>query len=113
VTPSLLFKCLSEEIRLNATLLIYRESELCVCELVDVLGQSQPKISRHLAQLRNCGVLTDRRQEQWVFYAINTKLPAWALAILDDTCRANPDNLAKLQSSLSSMKHRPPRCRAC
>lgn len=63
--------------------LIYQEDELCVCELMDALQESQPKISRHLAQLRNCGLLCDRRDGQWVYYSINPDLPNWALNILE------------------------------
>ena len=59
LSPAALFKCLSDETRARATLLIAREGELCVCELVCALDDSQPKVSRHLAQLRGCGLLLD------------------------------------------------------
>ena len=49
ISPSTFFKCLSDETRLLATLLIYKEGELCVCELIEAMNESQPKISRHLA----------------------------------------------------------------
>ena len=44
---------------------------------------SQPKISRHLAQLRHGGLLTDKREGQWVYYQINRELPRWAREMLD------------------------------
>lgn len=110
MTPALFFKCLSEEIRLNMTLLIHSESELCVCELVDTLEESQPKVSRHLAQLRTCNLLSDRRQDQWVFYALHPDLPDWALQILEQTAGAHKENLDLLKRKLQSLKNRPNLC---
>ena len=104
------FKCLSEQLRLDATLLIYQQGELCVCELVAALGESQPKISRHLAQLRSAGVLVDRRQGQWVYYAINPKLADWALAVLDEAGKVNHSALNALTKKLNRMKDRPNCC---
>lgn len=104
------FKCLADETRLNATLLIYQEGELCVCELVEALNDSQPKISRHLAQLRNCGILEDSRRGQWVFYSVSKKLPAWALDVLRAAHQANSDTLKVLQKNLKAMKNRPQCC---
>ena len=55
--PVQFYKCLADETRLKSLLLIEKEQELCVCELMAALEESQPKISRHLAQLRKCGLL--------------------------------------------------------
>jgi len=44
--------------------------ELCVCELMQVLDMSQPRISRHLGILKNAGLVNDRRQGKWVFYSL-------------------------------------------
>jgi len=72
------FKALSDLTRLRMLVLLSREGELCVCELTHALGEIQPKISRHLAHLRELGVVLDRRQGQWIYYHINPDLPAWA-----------------------------------
>ncbi|MDH5257080.1 MAG: metalloregulator ArsR/SmtB family transcription factor [Gammaproteobacteria bacterium] len=104
------FKCLSDETRLNSTLLIHQEGETCVCELMEALGDSQPKISRHLSQLRSWGILTDRRQEQWVFYSIHPNLPDWALTILNTVGQAHKKELLSLKKKLKAMKDRPNRC---
>ena len=72
------FKCLSDETRLMLVLLIAQEQELCVCEMTHALQESQPKVSRHLAQLRQCGLLSDQREGQWVYYRLASQLPAWA-----------------------------------
>lgn len=54
-----------------------------MCELTYALDMLQPKISRHLAQLRQCNLLLDSREGQWVYYQINPDLPAWVVDILD------------------------------
>jgi len=78
-----LFQLLSDETRLRSLFLIKHESELCVCELVHALGLIQPKISRHLATLRDAGLVLDRRQGQWIYYRLNPDLPDWASTMLD------------------------------
>lgn len=105
-----LFKCLADETRLICTLLICREGEVCVCELVDALEQSQPKISRHLAQLRHCGLLVDRRKGQWVFYSINPELPEWAQKIIAEASRGEAKRLQVLVKNFKSVKCEPARC---
>jgi len=57
MTPLEFFKCLADETRLKCVLPIVAEGELCVCEFTTALGESEPRISRHLAQLRRCGLL--------------------------------------------------------
>ncbi|MEO9274926.1 metalloregulator ArsR/SmtB family transcription factor [Marinomonas sp. 5E14-1] len=54
--PSLFFKALADDTRLRCLLLIKQFTELCVCELMEALNETQPKISRHLAQLRKNGL---------------------------------------------------------
>ncbi|POF43365.1 transcriptional regulator [Pseudomonas laurylsulfativorans] len=107
LNPAAVFKCLSDETRARATLLITREGELCVCELVCALDDSQPKISRHLAQLRGCGLLLDRRQGQWVYYRLNPDLPTWVRDVLETTLLANADWLAGNSTRLAAMGDRP------
>jgi ArsR family transcriptional regulator len=50
---------------------LLREQEVCVACFTDVLGDSQPKISRHLAYLRNAGIVEARRDGKWMHYRIN------------------------------------------
>lgn len=83
ITPTTLFKCLADETRLRCMVLLHKEGRLCVCELTYALDMLQPKISRHLAQLRQCNLLLDSREGQWVYYQINPALPAWVVDILD------------------------------
>lgn len=111
--PLRFFKCLSEETRLRCLLLIQEEGELCVCELMAALEEIQPKVSRHLAQLRRCGLLLDRRQGQWVFYRINPELPEWAETVLNVTGKANRAYLLENQRRLHGYGDRPERVQSC
>ncbi len=110
MTPLCLYKCFSDETRLVCTQLIHLEGELCVCELVAAMNLSQPKISRHLAYLRECDVLSDRKQERWVFYHLNDALPPWALGQIQSAAQVDSQKLQPLRDRLLSMKQRPQRC---
>ena len=79
------FKMLADSTRLRCLLLMQAEGELCVCELTHALNMSQPKISRHLAHLREAGVLVARRNGTWMNYRINPDLQGWALQVLQTT----------------------------
>ena len=78
-------KMLSDPTRLRCLMLLLQEGELCVCELTWALSDIQPKISRHLAILRDAEIVTDQRAGQWIYYQINPDLPLWATDILDAT----------------------------
>jgi ArsR family transcriptional regulator len=113
MNPVQFYKCLADETRLRCLLLIEQEQELCVCELMKAIDEIQPKVSRHLAQLRRCNLLEDRRQGQWVFYRINPALPDWAKTVLARTLQSNPSFLAKNIKRLHKMGDRPVRAQAC
>lgn len=110
MTPVQLFKCLADETRLHLMLLMRAEGELCVCELVAAMGESQPKISRHLAQLRNCGLLQDTRRGQWVYYAIHPQAPEWMREVLKSAADASGERLQRFTANLNSMADRPACC---
>ena len=113
--PVAFFKCVSDETRLRCCLLLHREGELCVCELTTALALSQPKISRHLALLRQQGLLTDRRCGQWVYYQLNKALADWVRMFLAETDNVLTNNLVYQQDRhrLNVMKDRVlmPNCR--
>jgi ArsR family transcriptional regulator len=113
LTPTSVFKCLSDETRARMTLLIAREGELCVCELTCALDEIQPKVSRHLAQLRSCGLLADRRQGQWVYYRLHPHLPDWVHQMLQTILDANRNWLAPDSQRLDAMRNRPERISVC
>ena len=113
ISPLQFYKCLADDTRLRCLLLIQLEQELCVCELMEAIDESQPKISRHLAQLRQHGLLTDRRQGQWVFYSINEALPDWAQLVLQMTATENLEHIAADLGRLAHMGDRPERAENC
>ena len=104
-----LFHLLADTTRLRTLMLLAAEDELCVCELTHALDQSQPKISRHLAHLRESGLLLTRRAGQWMYYRINPALPDWAQAILQHTLEGNRDSWPYVDDRrvLKDMPNRP------
>ncbi|MCB1725726.1 MAG: metalloregulator ArsR/SmtB family transcription factor [Gammaproteobacteria bacterium] len=83
ISPANLFALLSHDTRLRSVMLLMAVDELCVCEFTAVFGAAQPHVSRHLGQLREAGLLRDRRGGQWIYYRLNPELPSWARDILD------------------------------
>ncbi len=89
MTADEFFPALADPTRLRCLLLLVTEGELCVCELTHALNESQPKISRHLATLREAGIVSDRREGLWIHYRLNPDLPSWAREILTTASQAN------------------------
>lgn len=63
------FKALSDETRLRIVYLL-THGELCVCDLMEVLGEPQSKISRHLAYLKHSGITESKRRGVWMHYSL-------------------------------------------
>ncbi len=78
------FQALGDNTRLRLLNLMGNQ-ELCVCYFVEILGQAQPKISRHLAYLRSAGIVTARREGTWMHYRIAPPPHAEAARILRQT----------------------------
>ncbi|MCL9783558.1 metalloregulator ArsR/SmtB family transcription factor [Vibrio sp. S4M6] len=110
--PHQFFKLLADETRVRILMLIVREQCLSVGELTEALQVSQPKISRHLAQLRSSGVLVDLRQGQWVFYRISTELPGWMNKLIHQLVDSNCLSSEYQQDieRIHAMKNRPVCC---
>jgi ArsR family transcriptional regulator len=114
MTPTEFYKNLADDIRLKSLLLIANEGELCVCELMTALDESsQPKISRHLALLKNSGLLLTRKQKQWIYYAINPEIPAWARQVITLTLKENSGFITQNLQALQLMGDRPTRLTSC
>ena len=78
-----LFQALGDRTRLRLLNLMHG-GEVCVCFFVDVLGEAQPKISRHLAYLRNAGLVTARRDAKWMHYSITLPASEAPRAVLEN-----------------------------
>ncbi|MEE4217188.1 MAG: metalloregulator ArsR/SmtB family transcription factor [Xanthomonadales bacterium] len=109
--PNSIFGILSDLTRLRALMLIQSEGEACVCEMTFALEESQPKVSRHLALMRDAGVVQSRREGTWMHYRINTDLPRWGKEIIEQT-HARISGLPPFKNDkerLVRMKDRPER----
>ncbi|MBW8190005.1 metalloregulator ArsR/SmtB family transcription factor [Neiella marina] len=106
-------KSLADINRLELTLLIDHQGELCVCELETAMQQPQAKISRNLALLRRAGVLTDRRQGKWVHYQLNSDIPAWLKYMLEQLKTSETARITQLVVRMEQMGERPKRLRDC
>lgn len=78
------FMALADKTRLRL-LNLMRDGEICVCFFTEVLNESQPKISRHLAYLRNAGIVEARRDGKWMHYKIVEPESDYAAKVLQDT----------------------------
>lgn len=80
--PEMLFAALADKTRLRL-LNVMREGEVCVGLFTKVLGDSQPKVSRHLAFLRNAGVVRARRDGKWIYYSLDRSNSDGARQVID------------------------------
>lgn len=99
--PVQLFKLLSDETRSAIVMLLRESGELCVCDICAVTAESQPKISRHMAMLRESGMVIDRREGKWVHYRLSPHMPAWAAAIIDSAWNCERENVRKKLNNTS------------
>ena len=104
-----LFRMLADSTRQRILMLLQAHGELCVCELTHALDLSQPKISRHLAHLREAALLLAQRNGQWMYYRINPALPDWAQVILQQALAGNAgtEPYHQDQHALKDMPNRP------
>jgi ArsR family transcriptional regulator len=82
LTTSDVLKVLSDESR-RRILMLLRDQDLCVCEMVRALGLPQPTVSRHLMVMRNACIVETRRDGRFFFYRIDPRLPGWARNVID------------------------------
>ncbi|WP_286221605.1 metalloregulator ArsR/SmtB family transcription factor [Marinobacter apostichopi] len=101
------FKAMADEFRLSALLLIRDQGPLCVCELTEAFDVPQPKVSRHLATLKDTGLLETERRGQWIYYSFNRQIPSWLVRVLDETASSNGGLIQQSQERLLAMADRP------
>jgi ArsR family transcriptional regulator len=100
-----LFAALADTTRLRL-LNLMAGHEVCVCYFVEILRQGQPKISRHLAYLRNAGIVAARREGKWMHYSICPPADPSAASILTTV-------LASLRADKQMQSDRAKLDRAC
>ena len=104
-SPDCFFRALADPIRRRSLLMLLAHGRLCVCELVHALDLSQPRVSRHLTQLRDLQVVSDERCGRWIHYRLHPDLPDWALAVLE--AARDGEDIEPLVGRLECMPNRP------
>ena len=94
------FKALADLTRLRIVSLL-NYGDLCVGEIEYLLGVSQTSVSQHLERLRHVGLVTSRRQSQWVYYSLSRNFIEERRSIgnliageISGTSESNADTLA-------------------
>ena len=83
--PGVLFELLADSTRRRILALLLEHREICVCRLVGALDLPQPKVSRHLAAMREAGLLVSRRKGTWILYRFDPQVPGWAMRVIGST----------------------------
>src|SRR5215218_4846775 len=91
------FQALSDETRL-AVLEMLRGGERCVCDLQAALDAAQSRLSFHLKVLKDAGLVTDRKEGRWSYYALNAERFAELEAIMTAFANAPASGQAPLHS---------------
>ena len=86
---------LSDPTRLGAIRLLWDGNEHCVCKMMEPLGATQSRMSRHMGILKNAGLVVDRRDAQRVCYRRNPALSRDVAAIVDAVVAALPSERRK------------------
>jgi ArsR family transcriptional regulator len=111
--PQDFYSALADDTRRRLLALLQKQGELCVCELGAALDMAQPKVSRHLAVMREAAMLAQRREGTWMFYRLDPHLPLWAARTLEAMLDGMPDEVLRADAArLSAMAGRPERCLA-
>jgi len=109
--PQLLFDTLADATRRRILALLATQGELCVCELTAALDQIQPKVSRHLAVMKDAGLVIPRRDGTWMHYRL-AALPAWTADLLETLKSGAVPDLRGDVKRLRTMCNRPERAAA-
>jgi Predicted transcriptional regulators len=81
-----LFRALADPARVKiVNLLATTEDTVCVCELTEPLGLSQPTVSHHLKKLTDAGLLEREQDGKWAYFTINKEAMARVAVVADVT----------------------------
>lgn len=93
-----IFKAFSDDARIRIMFLLTRQKELCITDIEHVLDFSQTKTSRHVAYLKNAGLLSARKKDQWIYYSIKEEV----MGLVDQVFRFL-SNDAQLRDDLQTL----------
>ncbi len=88
-------KLIGDQTRLTI-LSFLKEQELCVCDLVELIGMSQPAISQHLKKLKEAEIILERKVGTWVHFRLNQNLEPY----IEEVIKKIPTQHEKLYSYL-------------
>ncbi|NTV49575.1 MAG: winged helix-turn-helix transcriptional regulator [Geobacteraceae bacterium] len=106
-------KALSDPIRLRIVLLLQAEGELCVCDLMEVLGLPQSTVSRHLAYLKRSCWVDIRRDKVWMYYSLSLEsctICKEILQILKQHASNLPEVISDRTALAAFLKDKPSTC---
>ena len=92
-----IFKALSDPIRLRIMLLLLRR-EICVCEIMFILGLEQSRVSHHMRVLRDAGLAEDVRDGRWIIY----RIPAASRGVVRDLLKGVVGDAAERSPEIAS-----------
>jgi ArsR family transcriptional regulator len=107
-SPDSLFAALGDRMRMRlACCLLASPGGLCVCELVDATGETQPNVSRHLKLLQGAGLVVERREGRWIYHQLtdsNHPLLQGIRTCLDTVCCCEDvqEDLTRLRARLAA-----------
>jgi len=101
----LVFKALSDPARLRVMRLLLRR-EVCVCEIMFILGMEQTRVSHHMRVLRDVGLAEDRREGRWIIY----RIPAGSRRLVRDLLRGVAAGVGEQGAELASDLRKLQRC---
>jgi len=95
-----IIKALADKNRLRIVCLLSEKKDLCVCEITDIIGLSQPTISSHLRLLENASLIESYKDGLWVNYNINSRSGLFSRKLVEMICK----DLKKDKQIISDLK---------
>lgn len=81
---SQIFNLAGNEVRLKMLFLLYKEQQMCPCDISDVLDMTVPAVSQHLRKLKDARMVTDKKVGQTIFYSLREEHMATIMPVLNE-----------------------------
>jgi ArsR family transcriptional regulator len=91
-----IIKALAHPARLMIVDELAQKGERCVCELTEMVGSDMSTVSRHLAQLKQAGLLEDEKRGKMIFYRLRVKCLSNFFECVESVVRANAETQQQL-----------------
>lgn len=97
-TRAKVLKALAHPARLKLMDELSEHEEVCVCDLTEAVGSDMSTVSRHLAQLKNAGIVESEKQGQMVFYRLRIKCITNLFDCIESVVKCHVDDQLKVIS---------------